>query len=117
MSPEALQKLLQHSWPGNVRELEGVITRAVLLASSNIIGASDMDVPDSITNCHPTINQLTFKEAKNSTVRNFEYEYLLNLLSAHQGNVSRASKAAGKERRTFQRLLSKHSIDPRTFRP
>lgn len=37
--PEAMQVLIDHNWPGNVRELENVVERAVVLASSPIVGA------------------------------------------------------------------------------
>jgi len=38
-----------------------------------------------------------------------------NLMAATHGNVSAASRLAGKERRTFARLLKKHGIDRRRF--
>jgi transcriptional regulator with GAF, ATPase, and Fis domain len=37
LSDEALHVLLGHPWPGNVRELENALTRAVLLAGSEVI--------------------------------------------------------------------------------
>jgi len=39
------------------------------------------------------------------------------LLAAHGGNISRAAKAAGKDRRSFQRLISKYSLDRKAFEP
>lgn len=39
-SDDAMEALFQYHWPGNVRELENVIERAVILANSEIIGAS-----------------------------------------------------------------------------
>ena len=39
MTSEALRSLLTYSWPGNVRELENVIERAVVLSSSQDVGA------------------------------------------------------------------------------
>lgn len=47
----------------------------------------------------------------------FEKNYLVRLLDRHQGNVSRAAGEAGKDRRTLSRLLKKHRIQPRAFRP
>jgi DNA-binding NtrC family response regulator len=46
MTPEGLRPLLSYSWPGNVRELENVIERAVVLSSSQDIGADLL--PDGI---------------------------------------------------------------------
>ena len=46
MTPEGLRPLLSYSWPGNVRELENVIERAVVLSSSQDVGAELL--PDQI---------------------------------------------------------------------
>jgi len=40
---------------------------------------------------------------------------LTRLLAEFMGNVTRAARAAGKERRAFQRLLDKHGLDRRMF--
>ncbi len=37
-SPEALKVLVDYDWPGNVRELENAVERAVVLASSLVLG-------------------------------------------------------------------------------
>ena len=41
----------------------------------------------------------------------FERGYVINLLAVHKGNISQAAKAAGKDRRTLQRLVRKYSLD------
>jgi DNA-binding NtrC family response regulator len=46
MTPEGLRPLLSYSWPGNVRELENVIERAVVLSTSQEVGADLL--PDGI---------------------------------------------------------------------
>ena len=107
LSSSALQKLIGYSWPGNVRELETVIHRAVATASSCIIGALDLEVGDNEL-AAPSIH---FREAKTRVIDQFERAYLVSLLTAHQGNVSRAAKEAGKPRRTLQKLLRKHGLD------
>lgn len=42
LSAEACELLCQHGWPGNVRELENVMQRALVLAESGTITASDI---------------------------------------------------------------------------
>jgi hypothetical protein len=42
-------------------------------------------------------------------------EYLKRLRREHQGNVSQAALAAGKERRELGKMLKKHQIDPKLF--
>src|SRR5207248_11309961 len=39
LTPDAMRILMDHSWPGNVRELENTIERAVVLCTSDRIGA------------------------------------------------------------------------------
>ena len=60
ISPEAIEKLIDHSWPGNVRELENVIQRALVLQSDNIINYEDIIVdldPEKIQLGENILNQ------------------------------------------------------------
>lgn len=43
----ALKALVAHPWPGNIREMEGVIERAVILATQQSIELSMLDLDDS----------------------------------------------------------------------
>jgi transcriptional regulator with PAS, ATPase and Fis domain len=98
--------LQSHRWPGNVRELQTTIQRAVLTARSETLTASDLDLPHAA----PADGHLTLKAAKNVAVSQCERLYLASVLRRCQGNVTQAAKLAGKERRSFQRLLRKHAI-------
>ena len=113
-SAAALHKLTAYRWPGNVRELEAVIQRAVILTSSTVLEERDIDLPDAPG--AGTRRGLTFREAKARAIDGFERTYLANLLAEHRGNISRAARAAGKERRAFQRLLRKHALESCIFR-
>jgi len=104
---ESVVPILQsHRWPGNVREFQTTIQRAVLMARSDSLTASDLDLPQTVT---PS-GHLTLKAAKNVAVTQCERSYLSAVLRRCQGNITQAAKAAGKERRSFQRLLRKHEI-------
>jgi DNA-binding NtrC family response regulator len=113
-STAALERLMGYSWPGNVRELEGVIQRAVILADGPCLQPEDFDIFVKQGAASP--RNLGLAEAKFQAVGEFERTYLVNLLSRSHGNISHAAKAAGKERRTFQRLLKKHGLTGATFR-
>jgi DNA-binding NtrC family response regulator len=52
---------------------------------------------------------------KAKVIEEFERAYLSELLATYQGNISKAARAARKERRAFQRLLHKHGLDRRVF--
>jgi DNA-binding NtrC family response regulator len=112
LSTAAVHRLMGYSWPGNIRELEGIIHRAVILSSSRLIGPEDIELPAPAV---VTNSEVSLRKAKESAMQSFERAYLTTLLLQHEGNVSRAAKAAGKERRAFQRLLKKYSVDRAQF--
>ena len=105
LTSAAKAKLMSHNWPGNVRELQGVVHRAVAMASDWLRGTLD-----------PSLSENTsFQDMKAKVIEEFERAYLSDLLAVHQGNISKAARAAKKERRAFQRLLMKHGLDRRVF--
>ena len=113
ISAHALNKLMAYLWPGNVRELESVITRALTFTRSPVLQPEDFELPSAPGDGAPRIRSL--REAKTTTIAAFERRYLAGLLAQHRGNVTHAAIAAGKERRSFQRLLRKHNLDRHSF--
>jgi transcriptional regulator with GAF, ATPase, and Fis domain len=122
----AKAKLMGYSWPGNVRELQGVIQRALAMASGDTVEAHDLDLPESETpkmtgatmalmSREGITSHCSFQDMKAKVIEEFERAYLSELLLTHQGNISQAARAAKKERRAFQRLLIKHRLDRRIF--
>jgi two-component system, NtrC family, response regulator GlrR len=108
-STAALQKLLCHPWPGNVRELENVIQRAVVLADNAIIGSDDIPIGDR----ESTLEDQSFQHLKAKAIDQFEQTYLRRLLLIYDGNITKAARAAGKDRRAFWELMRKHNISAR----
>jgi transcriptional regulator with PAS, ATPase and Fis domain len=109
IQPEAMDLLRGYHWPGNVRELQTVIQRAVILARNSVITAADLDLPAGI---QPMQAHMTLKAAKTVAVNQCERSYLSTVLACCEGNVTQAARMAGKERRSFQRLLKKHAVSP-----
>jgi two-component system, NtrC family, response regulator GlrR len=106
---DALALLERYDWPGNVRELEHLMERVVVLAEHEVIQSCDLGIfPSSVVDQSP----VSFREAK---IR-FERAYVEDLLSANKGNITRAAKAARKNRRAFWELIRKHNIDANYYR-
>jgi DNA-binding NtrC family response regulator len=132
LSRAAISRLVRYSWPGHVREMHGVIERAVLMSNGPVIDAEGIDLPDGNEASHPPAPRLpsppfrqpvanlrpaTWKAAKDLAILQFERDYLAEVLSNCAGNISRAARIAGKERRSFQRLLRKHDYGAQSAPP
>jgi two-component system, NtrC family, response regulator GlrR len=107
-APEALECLLAAPWPGNVRQLQNTIEQVVVLATTQIITLKLVQkaLHDNIA------SMLTFDSAR----KNFEQQYLINLLKATQGNVTQAARIADRNRTDFYKLLQRHQINPVLFK-
>lgn len=109
LSSEALEKLVSHDWPGNIRELENTVQRAVILSKAVVLDAADIDLPPSRADFG---NVMSFQEAKKRFIRT----YITEMLENHAGNISRAARAAHKNRRAFWELMRKHDISAERFK-
>ena len=111
-SEDAFEKLLRYDWPGNVRELEHVVERTVVLSLDRNLCGHDIDLPGLSEEAIPK----DFRSAKERIVSQFERAYLEDLLTLYRGNISRAARAAGKNRRAFWELIRKHRIAVERYR-
>lgn len=111
----ALEALMSHDWPGNVRELENALIRGIHYSRGDQIAVGDLGL-ESASGTEATAREPnSFKAAKQDVVENFERRYLSRLMAEHNGNVSQAARAAGKERRDLGKLLKKYQLDPKLF--
>ena len=116
ISSAAMMMMQNYGWPGNVRELKNVIWRAVSLTESNQITPLDLP-PEFLNTAGPAPGPAgQFRKAKLQAVHQFEEEYLRQLLTETEGNVSRAARVAGMQRPALHRLLQKHKLDASQFR-
>jgi len=110
-APPAMQRLLGYPWPGNIRELRNVIERAVVLATEGMI------TPDVLCLGVPTLTLSPRAGVSLKTARLLsERAYLVQELTAAQGNVTRTAARAGVSRGELYTLLHKHGLDPAMFR-
>jgi DNA-binding NtrC family response regulator len=107
-SASAKRKLLSYAWPGNVRELENVVRGAVALACGPVIRAHDLELTGQASAPEPVVESL--RASKAHLIEEFERTYLEETLVACNGNISKAARLAGKDRRSFFALLKKYNL-------
>jgi DNA-binding NtrC family response regulator len=115
-SGRALQALLDYDWPGNVRELEHVVERAAVLSGDAELIRERHIALRGAGDSPASAGWPTFRRAKANAVASFEASYVRGLLAVYGGNISRAARAAAKNRRAFWELIRKYGIDARSFR-
>jgi two-component system, NtrC family, response regulator GlrR len=108
ITPSAIQRLMLYDWPGNVRELKNTIEYAVAMTQKEVI-TEDLILPAKGILQEPLTH---LREARET----FERGYIIRLLEVTAGNVSKASKLAGKYRADFYNLLKKYNIRPENFK-
>jgi DNA-binding NtrC family response regulator len=116
LTAEAQAALLACEWPGNVRELESAIVRALPMAQGGRIEPRDLGLPgwpsgaSAAMATDPAERTGSYKAQKRRMVEAFERQYLTQLMTEQGGNVSRAARAAGKERRDLGKLLKRYGF-------
>lgn len=132
LSAETLKWFSNYSWPGNVRELENLVHRAFLLSDGDVLeitqpGACMVaeSLPANPTNgvsrgvssiSTKSVSDASYAAAKAEAITHFSKQYLCELMARSGGNVSRAARDAGKERRALERLLKRYGISPVGYR-
>ncbi len=113
LHPETLESLRRYAWPGNVRELENWIHRELLLTEDDEIHTHvDRAWYDARGDTGAQQEPLAdFRAAKARAMAEFEGAYVARVLAEAGGNVTIAARIAGKERRSFGKLLKKLGID------
>ena len=112
LTPLAMEKLMLYDWPGNVRELENTMEYAVAMTQQDIISEDLIFQKQTKTMVSQQPTLLPLKEARNA----YEKNYLIQILSTCKGNISKASKLAGKYRADFYELLKKHDLKIKDFK-
>jgi DNA-binding NtrC family response regulator len=117
-----------YGWPGNVRELENFIHREFLMAdgpelvypresrSPGRVSPHDGSPVATLSHDGSPVATLPYKAARAAALSDFDRTFLTQLLARTSGNVTRAAREAGKERRALGRLLKKYGIEPGDFR-
>jgi transcriptional regulator with GAF, ATPase, and Fis domain len=113
LEPAAMTELSAYSWPGNVRELRNVIERAVMLASGDRIGRSDVKalLPESrkaqaAMDFSGYVSD-TYEQGRKKILAEFTNAFLKAKLALHAGNVGKAAEHSGMTRQHFSFLMKR----------
>ena len=98
ISQEALQKLLRYPFPGNVRELENLIEGALALTTDPVIDVGDLLLPEE-----PGGGSERELSGDMPTLEELEARYIVRVLAFTGGNMSKAAKILGVDRKTLYR--------------
>ncbi|MEO2268082.1 sigma 54-interacting transcriptional regulator [Pseudoalteromonas sp. YIC-656] len=108
-SDDAMDLLLRHDWPGNIRQLQNVVEQVVALSPGVLISAQQVAMA---LQCElEASSPIALNEAK----KQFERQYLINVLKMVEGNVAQAANLAKRNRSDFYKLIKKHDIDVEQF--
>jgi two-component system response regulator AtoC len=98
LAPEAMDLLMSHAWPGNVRELENYLTRAVVLATGDVIRPEHLELDP-----REDAGEL-------GTLETAERDHVTRVLTATQGHKSKAAEILGISRPRLDRLIDKYRL-------
>jgi DNA-binding NtrC family response regulator len=128
LTAEAMRACIAHPWKGNARSLKAAIDQAVILSSGNEITPADLfagsepeagernDAPALGNNgvadeaAMAASNGMTFREAKEKFVGDWERAFFIRALRATGGNISRAAERTGMYRQSFQQKMKELGI-------
>jgi DNA-binding NtrC family response regulator len=116
ITPEAMERLLQHTWPGNIRELENVIERACVVSRAKEISVHDL--PPELANpaqARPQRTAVDLNRPLPDLLReagaDLEMQYLRRAMRKARGNVGRCARICGLSRRSVSAKLAQYGID------
>src|SRR5437868_4510948 len=99
ITQDALQKVMRYPFPGNVRELENLIEGALALTTDPVIDSGDLLLPESVSSSGTEELSADFPK-----LNELERRYVARVLAFAGGNMSKAAKILGIDRKTLYRM-------------
>jgi DNA-binding NtrC family response regulator len=101
LTDSGLKAMVEYSWPGNIRQLQHMMERLTILAPGCRI--DDAAVQQAI-------EQMDSRDRASETLADTEADQIRRVLTATNGNKSRAAKILGIERKTLYRKLERMGL-------
>jgi DNA-binding NtrC family response regulator len=101
LTDSGVKAMEEYSWPGNIRQLQHMMERLTILAPGGRI--DDAAVRQSI-------EQMDSRDHASDSLADTEAEQIRRVMTATNGNKSRAAKVLGIERKTLYRKLERMGL-------
>ncbi|MCU0256299.1 MAG: sigma-54 dependent transcriptional regulator [Vicinamibacterales bacterium] len=112
VSPSALALLREYPWPGNVRELRNVLERLMIMVPGDTIEPRHLNLPGAAAPDPALAAEDAPVLPLQAARERFERDYILRVLAAQKGNMSRTADALGVERSNLYRKMKGYGIAP-----
>jgi DNA-binding NtrC family response regulator len=99
---DAVSLLVEQDWPGNVRQLKQTLYKISQMANSRKISQADVR---RVLGENETVPMLTYKQAKDQLLDQFDRDYLLKTIYLSQGSLQQALEMSGMHKKNFYTKL------------
>jgi DNA-binding NtrC family response regulator len=110
--PDAMAALRGHDWPGNIRQLKMTVSNLKGICMNKIITLEN--VAGILGICARGNDDaeilVPYKEFKNRVLSAAEKEYFKSLVDASSGNIAKAARIAGIDRKNFYEKLKQFGL-------
>ncbi len=111
VTPTALARLVAYHWPGNVRELENMLTRAVVLAKTDVLDETLLPLGASApVGAAAVAAGESDAEGALSTLREMERRHVIRVLAHTEWNKRRACAILEISRPTLDRKIDDYGL-------
>ncbi len=109
VTPSALARLTSYAWPGNVRELENTLTRAVVLAKTDVLDEGLLPLGQPAATA-PIVATPASSDEELSTLRELERRHIIRVLASTEWNKRRACAILDISRPTLDRKIEEYGL-------
>jgi DNA-binding NtrC family response regulator len=109
---DAASQLVEEDWPGNVRQLKQTLYKISQMATSRKISLADVR---RVLGESEKVSMLTYKQAKDQLLDQFDRDYLLKTIYLSQGSLQQALEISGMHKKNFYTKLKELGLAIKDF--